>query len=486
MGVIRDQSIKNSLSFYIGMAIGAINTVLIYPNVFKNQPEHWGLLTILVAYATVLATFSNLGIPQTVVRFFPAVKEKGQLFFLSLILPFVGFVSICSLSYIFKEELFIWLNASSILQDNIIYIFILLFFISFYNVLNSISRSYLDSSTPIFLNEIFLKLYSLIILLIHGFKIIDFTTFLQLYILGFVCKFIILIFIQVFKGNLYLNISLNMLKIREIIVYGLYVFVGGASVMLVTRLDMLMIGSMLDLKEVAYYTLAFYIGSAIKVPGKSIVSISMPLLAKAWENQDFKQIQMIYEKSSINQFIVGGLFFLCIWINIDVIFSVIPDKFSEGKWVVFYIALAQMFNGLTGVNGAIIVNSKYYKYELITNMFLVFITLITNYFLIKIYGIEGAAIATAISIFLFNFIRLILIKVKMGLQPFTLKTLFTFLILVLIYVIITYLPLSGNMYIDVIWKMFVVFLFFLPLLFTLELSEDINKIIVDFRKKVGI
>ena len=74
----------------------------------------------------------------------------------------------------------------------------------------------------------------------------------------------------------------------------------------------------------------------------------------------------------------------------------------------------------------------------------------------------------------------------MGLQPFTIKTLITFLILVLIYNIIIYLPLSGNMYIDVIWKMFIVFLFFIPLLFTLELSEDINKIIIDFRKKVGI
>ena len=74
----------------------------------------------------------------------------------------------------------------------------------------------------------------------------------------------------------------------------------------------------------------------------------------------------------------------------------------------------------------------------------------------------------------------------MGLQPFTIKTFFTFLVLVIIYVIISYLPLSGNMYFDVIWKMFVVFLFFLPLLFSLKLSEDINKIIVDFRKKVGI
>ena len=42
MGLIVNQGIKNSLSFYLGMAIGAINTILIYPNVFNNQPEHWG------------------------------------------------------------------------------------------------------------------------------------------------------------------------------------------------------------------------------------------------------------------------------------------------------------------------------------------------------------------------------------------------------------------------------------------------------------
>ena len=59
MGIVRNQSIKNSISFYIGMAIGAINIILIYPNVFKEQPEHWGLLSILVAYATAISAFSD-------------------------------------------------------------------------------------------------------------------------------------------------------------------------------------------------------------------------------------------------------------------------------------------------------------------------------------------------------------------------------------------------------------------------------------------
>ncbi|MDB4126673.1 oligosaccharide flippase family protein, partial [Flavobacteriales bacterium] len=425
MGVIRNQSIKNSINFYIGMSIGAVNTILIYPNVFNDQPEHWGLLSILVAYATLIGTFSSLGIPKTFIRFFPAIKEKGQLYFLSLIIPLFGFLLSCLGYWLFKGELFVLLNASQLLQDNFFYIFLLVFFISFYDVLTSISRSYLDASTPIFLNEIFLKFFSLILLVLHGYKLFDFTTFLQLYVCGFLFKFLLLFILQFIKGNLYLKLSLGALKIKEIIGYGFYVLIGGASVMFVSRLDMIMIGALLGLEHVAFYTLAFYIGSVIKVPGKSIFSISVPLLAKAWEEQDFMQIQTIYSKSSINQLIIGGLFFLCVWINIDAIFSILPEKFSHGKWVVLCIGLAQLFNVATGVNGAIIVNSKYYKYDLYTNLLLVVITLISNYLLIPKYGINGAAMATAFSVLLFNLIRLILIKLKMNLQPFSLKTLYT-------------------------------------------------------------
>jgi O-antigen/teichoic acid export membrane protein len=483
MGVIRNQSIKSSISFYIGMSIGAVNTILIYPNVFNDQPEHWGLLSILVAYATLIGTFSSLGIPKTFIRFFPAIKEKGQLYFLSLIIPLFGFLLSCLGYWLFKEELFILLNASQLLQDNFFYIFLLVFFISFYDVLTSISRSYLDASTPIFLNEIFLKSFSLILLVLHGYKLFDFTTFLQLYVCGFLFKFLILFILQFFKGNLYLKLSLGALKIKEIVVYGFYVLIGGASVMFVSRLDMIMIGALLGLEHVAFYTLAFYIGSVIKVPGKSIFSISVPLLAKAWEEQDFIQIQTIYSKSSINQLIIGGLFFLCVWINIDAIFSILPEKFSHGKWVVLYIGLAQLFNGATGVNGAIIINSKYYKYDLYTNFLLVVITLISNYLLIPKYGINGAAMATALSVLLFNLIRLILIKLKMNMHPFSLRTIKTILLLFAIFFILDFLPNSSYRFVDIIWKSIVVFILFIPSVLYFNLSEDIALFIKDFKGK---
>jgi O-antigen/teichoic acid export membrane protein len=483
MGIVRNQSIKNSISFYIGMTIGAINTVIIYPNVFKDNPEHFGLIQILIAYAIVVSTITTFGIPKTFVRFFPAIKEKGQLYFLSLITPLVGFV-LATISYVlFKEEIFSLLNASDLLKENFFYIVLLVFFIGFYDVLTSISRSFLDASTPIFINEVFLKIYSMSMLLLHWFGLIDFSTFLKVYLFGYVFKFMILFFIQWKNNHLDFEYSVQKLNLKEIISFGLFVLVGGASIMIVTRLDMMMIGSLLDLEQVAFYTVAFFIGNAIKVPGKSIATISTPLLAKAWENQNMKEIQILYAKSSINQLIIGGVFFLCVWINIDEIFSLLPLKFQGGKWVVFYIGLSQLFNIASGVNGAIIINSKYYKYDLYTNILLVGITITSNLILIPKYGIDGAAMATAISVLLFNLIRLVLIKVKMNMHPFSFNTLKTIIVLLVIYYLHQYLPKSTIVLIDIFWKSSITIMLYIPLVLWLNISEDITNFTEELRKK---
>ena len=483
MGIVRNQSIKNSISFYIGMAIGAINTVIIYPNVFNDHPEHFGLIQILIAYAILVSTFTTFGVPKTFVRFFPVIKEKGQLYFLSLIIPLLGFILSLLVYFLFKQQIFELLNASPLLKDNFFYIILLVFFIGFYDVLTAVSRSFLSAAAPIFINEVFLKVYSMLALLLHWFGYVDFSIFLRIYLFGYFLKFAILFLIQWKNDRFSLAFSLNDLKLKEISSFGLFVFVGGASVMLVTRLDMMMIGSMLDLEQVAFYTVAFFIGNAIKVPGKSIAAISSPLVAKALEKQDYKKTQTLYTKSSINQLIIAGVLFLCIWLNIDDIFSLLPAKFQGGKWVVFYISIAQLFNMITGINGTIIVNSKYYRYDLYTNIILVLTTVITNYFLILKYGIDGAAMATAISISLFNLIRLILIKVKMNMHPFSLKTIKTILLLFVMFFALDFLPNSSYAFVDIIWKSIVVFILFISAVMYFKLSEDINKIIIEVKKK---
>ena len=483
MGVVRNQSIKNSLSFYIGMFFGAVNTVIIYPNVFKDNPEYFGLMQILVAYAVVISTFTTFGIPKTFVKFFPVIKQKGQLYFLSLIIPLLGFCLASVTYFLFKELIFELLNASQLLKENFFYIILLVFFIGFYNILSSVSRSFLSAATPIFINEVFLKFYCMNILILYWFNFFDFTTFLQIYLLGYLIKFAILFLTQWWYDRFSFSLSLKDLNLKELLQFGLYVMIGGASIMLVTRLDMMMIGSLLDLQHVAFYTVAFFIGNAIRVPGKAVVSISAPLVAKAWENKNLNEIQLLYSKSSINQLIVGGVFFLCIWLNVNEIFALLPEKFQGGKWVVFYIGISQLFNITSGINGTIIINSKYYRYDLYTNVLLVVITIVTNYILIPIYGIDGAAMATALSVFLFNLIRLFLIRVKIGMHPFSFNTIKTIVLLIGLFVVMNYLPNTENDFVDILWRSVLVLVIYIPLVLYLNLSEDISVIIKELKAK---
>ena len=484
MGIVRNQSIKNSISFYIGMAVGAINTVIIYPNVFKDNPEHFGLIQILIAYAIVVSTFTTLGIPKTFIKYFPSIKEKGQLYFLSLVIPIIGFLFSSLFYLLFKEQVFELLNASQLLRDNFFYIILLVFFIGFYDVLTSISRSFLSAATPVFINEVFLKFYSMFMLLLHWFGYLDFSDFLKIYLFGYALKFAILYFLQWKNNRLELAISITDLKVKELLRFGIYVMVGGASMMIVTRVDIMMIGSLLDLQQVAFYTVAFFIGNAIKIPGKSIVTISTPLIAKAWENKSFDEIQVLYSKSSINQLIIGGVFFICVWLNIDEIFSLFPEKFQGGKWVVFFIGVSQLVALTSGLNGAIIVNSKYYKYDLYTNVFLVFITIAANLLLIPIYGINGAAMATAISVFLFNLIRMILIHEKMKMHPFSINTVKIILLLFVSFFTLTFLPDSNYAFIDIVWKSAVVLGLYIPAVLYFNLSEDITAIVKVLKDKL--
>jgi len=486
MGVLRNQSIKNSINFYIGMGIGAINTILIYPNVFNHQPEHWGLIQILVAYAMVVSAFSHIGMPKVFIRFSPAILEKGQLLFLSLLGPLFGFL-ITFLGYVvFKEQILSFVNATPLLKDNFIYVVLLVFFISFYDVLAAVSISYFSTATPIFFNEVFLRIYGLIILLLHGFKVFDFEIFLKLFVLGYFVKLLILLLIQIKHRRLSIAWNLKDLRVRELMNFGFYVIGAGTSAMIVSRVDMLMIGMLIDLKHVAFYTVAFFIGNAIKVPARSIGSISTPLLAKADKENNKRQIQSIYSKSSINQLIIGGVFFLCIWLNIDDIFSMLPEKFSHGKYVVLFIGLAQLFNVTTGVNGLIIIYSKYYRFNMFSNILLLIITIAFNYILIPEYGINGAAVATAISVFLFYTIKMIFVYVKMGMHPFNIKTLYTIILLFSTLFIVGYMPITSNIFIDIILRSLLVLILFVPLMLWLKLSEDINKIIVDVRKQFGL
>tara|TARA_B100000513_G_scaffold87898_1_gene36758 strand:- start:1797 stop:3281 length:1485 start_codon:yes stop_codon:yes gene_type:complete len=493
MGIVINQSIKNSLSFYFGMFLGAISTVFVYPNVFNDQPDHWGLIQLIVAYSFIISTFSNFGVPKTFIRFFPIIENKSKFYFFSFLLITIGYLLFLILALFFEDWFFKFISASPLLIDKFYLIYFMVLIISVYELFVSISRSNLNSTLPTFLNEAFLKSYSLIVLILHGLKILNFDQFLFFYVGGYLMKLIIILISQFNTKSINLIFSLSGIKITELIQFGLFVIVGGASAMLVSRLDMVMIGKFMGLKHVAFYSVAFYVGNAIRVPGRAVVAISAPIVSKAWKNNDLKLIKDIYYKSSINQLIIGGIFFVCVWLSVDDIFSLLPEKFSGGRLVVFFIGLSQLFNVAMGVNGAIILNSKYYRFDLYANLFLLVVTFLSNYLFIPessplkelgIVGINGAAFATALSIFLFNFIKFVFIYVKVKLHPFDIKTLYSILLLLFVYYVVDSLYLDFNPYLNILLNSSISLIIFVPILLYTKLSLELLSIYNNFKNRL--
>jgi O-antigen/teichoic acid export membrane protein len=166
-------------------------------------------------------------------------------------------------------------------------------------------------------------------------------------------------------------------------------------------------------------------------------------------------------------------------VNIENVYKLIPNGsvYSQGKWVVFILGLGYMFDMITGINQEIVGTSKYYKIDLLFYPFLGLIAIGANMFLIPRYNMTGAAIATALTIFLFNTIRFFFLLLVFKIQPFSFNTLKVLLIFVLIIIINFFIPEIRNHFVyEIILRSFVLTFIFISLVLFLKISEDISSI----------
>ena len=113
---------------------------------------------------------------------------------------------------------------------------------------------------------------------------------------------IILIYTISKKHNYKPTLRFDNIEYKRILQYGIYVLIGGSSAMIVSKMDMMMIAHIMpSLENVAYYSIPFFIGNSVLIPARAIASITSPLLAKAWKQNDIFTIKEIYVKSALNQ-----------------------------------------------------------------------------------------------------------------------------------------------------------------------------------------
>lgn len=427
MGIIEKQSIRNLMLTYVGVALGFISTLYLFP--FILTTEEYGLTRILLSIAYLSSEFTHLGVKNIAIKFYPEFeninsKHNGFLFLL-LTIPLVGYLIFLILLFSFDD----WLIAKYSVDSNLfeefhLFLIPLVLGILYFDVINSYLRAHKDSIPGTIINEIFIRVIIIALLILMNFELINFKVFMIGFISIYLLQPSILLIYVASKKIFFLKPNFKFLNkglIKRIGGYGFYILLGGISHLIVSSIDIIMLGSISGLTDTALYTIAFYIGSVIIVPQKSVGKIAPSIISTHLFNSNIGEVGRIYTSSSINQLLFGFLLFTGIVSNIHNIFEILPNEYKEAYWVIIYIGISKLIDMAGGINGVIIMNSPYYRFNLIASLLLIAVSIILNFVLIPSYGITGAAIATTISLFFYNIAKTIYVYIKYRIQPLTYK-----------------------------------------------------------------
>lgn len=484
MGVIQKQTIQNAVVNYFGIVLGYINVSVLFPKMLSM--EEFGLTRLLLSLGIVYAQFSSFGILRAIVKFFPFFKtedrqHRGVISFIFLI-PLIGFLLITLLYLLGQSQIVKYYQEKSPLFTNYYVLGVIIsFFMLYCNLLETYLSVILKTVIQNILRTVFLRVVWCIEVLLYHYQLISFEGFIWSFVLAYALNMALLLAYGFYLKQIQFKIQWHMYKprlIKYIIHYSLYSILAGVTLTLVVNIDQFMLAKYIGLSAVSIYAVAMYVSSVMYIPYSSLGTIAFPVIARLWRERNLNEIKKIYQKSCVNLLLAGGLIFIIIWASIDEYISILPSKYAELKYVALFIAIGKLFDMATGLNTHIIAVSKFYRFETYSAIFLCICTILTNWWLIPIFQIYGAAIATAITLIIYNSLRIVYLYQKMNILPFQTSPLIRALIVILCPVMLTFiLPAFGNIILSVLFKTSVVIILFFILLILLKPSEDLQIII---------
>lgn len=485
MGIVQNQSIKNTIITFFGFGIGAINALFLYTHFLGKL--HYGIVATVLSGANILMPIMAFGVHNTLIRFFSLYKtEKGKEEFLTfmLLIPLVFMAFFATVFYLFYEPIsYNWVVKNPSLKPFFGLIPVVGFFMAYFEVFYAWVKVHMQSVIGNFISEVLVRLIVMVLLFAVHFDWITKTNFVYLVVLAYFMQFMTMLFyaIKVRKPVLRFVIPNN---IKDVIHYSIFIIVSGGVAVMLIDFDKVMIAQYLHVEQNALYSVAIFISTVIVVPSRAMTQIVAPITAKLMAENKHDELDDLYKKSAINLQVIGGLIMLLIFLNIKQMYHLIPKDYSGGIWVVFMIGLSKFYDVILGNNNSIIVNTKHYRTVLLFGVFTVVLMIVLNMIFIPIYGIEGSAFATLITVMIYNTIKLFYVIKKMHLYPFTIKTLYSLGIISMLFVLFYFWDFPFHTIINIGLKSVLIASLYVFVNYKLNISEEFNKVVVSIMKRV--
>lgn len=483
MGIILKQSFKNTIVTFIGFGFGALNTLFLYTNIL--EPTYYGLVTFILATGALLMPVMSAGAHNGLVKFYSSQAEtsKGGFLTLMLLSPLLIIIPLAVAVWFSYDAIGSFLSIKNeLVKDYVWYLFLVGISMAYFEVFYAWSKVQLKSVLGNFLKEVFARICTSILLVLLYFDMIS----LELFLKGIVAIYLVRTLIMKLYAYALHRPTLSFRFPKEaktMVGYGMLMVLGGSVALVLLEIDKFMINQFEALENVAFYGVAVYIATSIIVPTRAMHQITYPLTANYLNDGNLFELESLYKKTSLTSFIASGLMFILILLNIDDLYLMIPEEYRDGFAIVALIGMAKVFDSMLGNINAILYYSVYYKWVLVMGICFALVTIVLNLWLIPIYGIEGAALASFVSIFLFNLSKLIFVKLKFGFLPFTRATFKILATLVFIAILFWMLKFPFHPLVNIVVKSILMGVMYLGILYRFQISEDVSGVLAKWLKR---
>lgn len=187
-------------------------------------------------------------------------------------------------------------------------------------------------------------------------------------------------------------------------------FLSASMIVLLGWTDTILLGIYEDSSTVGMYSVVLKIATVVSFSLQAVDSILAPKLSNAFHSGNMKLFRSLIKFSTLLNAGIAIAAILVIVIFREFILNIFGEEFQEAGIALLILCVGQLFNAIIGPVGSIFQMTGYQK--VFQNILIVsfLINLGLNLLLIKDYGINGVAIATAFSLIVSKIASAIYVK----------------------------------------------------------------------------
>ena len=488
---VQRQSIISTFIIFAGFGFGALNLIVLQKWLLTSA--QWGLTRVITEASVLMANFATLGTPAVAAKFLPFYKkylppEKNDLPFITTTIFLFGLIITMLMMLVFQPAIIKIFGKNNPLFEP--YYFALLLFVGFQSVYVFMEvHAWFAGKTILanLLKELLFRLLTTVCLLLIAFKVVKFDGFMKL----FACIYLPAAFIIVWQirsiGSFPIYTKLSSVTRRlkyKMFTLGRFVFFTSLSNIAFVVCDTLFLASMYNFSQAGIYAIAQYFSQVLEVPMRSMQASAVPLISEYWRAKNKGGLNSIYKKSCINLLVAGMGLGGLILVNLHNLERYFGPEYAIMITPLAILVVSRWINLGTGLNSVIIQLSTLWRFDFASTLIYSIIGIPLNFFLIKSYGMIGAAIANVIAMLFYNSLRLLFIWKKFVLKPFSWKNGQLLISGSVLIIVVSLIPYLRNLYIDGVVRSLLFALLFGILIIKGNFSDEVNWLWQKWSRKI--